>query len=106
MSAVKELSEAAEFVAVLANALSEAMADGQMTLGDAAHLMPVLYKLPTALDGLGDVVLADISNDDLALIVKKVKDTLDLPNDKIEFAVEESLEIALKLYSLVQKIRG
>lgn len=106
MSAVKELSEAAKFVCAIANAVAEAAADGQITLGDSAHLVPLLYKLPAAVDGLNGVVLSDLSLDDMAMISADVKDALDLPNDKAEAIVEMSLDIGIKIYELALKFKA
>ena len=106
MSSVSELSEAVEFVCALAGAVAEAAEDGKITLGDAAHLLPLIYKLPSAVEGLAEVSLADLSEDDLAALSAKVKESLDLPSDKAELAIEEAVEISLKLYSLVQKLRA
>ena len=106
MSAVKELSEAAKFVCAVANAIAEAAADGKISLADATHLVPLMYKLPAAVDGLNEVVLADIGLDELAVIVADVKEALDLPNDKAEAIVECSLEVCVKLYELALKFKA
>lgn len=106
MSSVKELLECVEFVCALANAVGESAEDGKISLGDAAHLVPLLYKLPSAIEGLSEVSFADLSLADLEELSAKVKDSLDLPADKVEFAIEEALDISLKLYALVQKLRA
>ena len=106
MSNIKELSEVVEFVCSLANVVGTAAEDGKITIGDATHLIPLLYKLPSAVDGIAEISFADLSLSDLELINKKIRDNLDLPSEKVELAVEEALEIALKLYTLVQKLRS
>jgi hypothetical protein len=106
MSSVKEISEAVEFVCALANAVGEAAEDGKITMGDAAHLIPLLYKLPSAVEGLSDVSFADLSLSDLEALNAKVKESLDLPADKVECAIEEAFDISLKLYNLVQNLRA
>ena len=106
MSAVKELSEAVEFVCALVAAVVEASDDGKITLGDTKHLISLMYKLPSAVDGLGEIVLDDLSAEDLDMISDKIKDSLDLKNDKLEVAIEGAIDIALQLYALVQKVRG
>lgn len=106
MSAAKELSEVVKFVCAVANAVAEAAADGSVTLGDAAHLVPLLYKLPAAVDGLDTISLSDLSLDDMAAINQEVKDTLDLPNDKVELAVEMGLDIAMQLLKLSAVLKG
>ena len=106
MSAVKELSEAAKFVCAVANAIAEAASDGKISLADATHLVPLMYKLPAAVDGLNEIVLADLGLDELTLIVADVKEALDLPNDKAEAIAECSCEVAVKLYELALKFKA
>ena len=106
MSAVKELSEAVEFVCALAVSVAEAAEDGRITLGDTRHLIGLMYKLPSAVDGLGDIVLADLSLEDMEVISEKVKSSLDLKNDKVEMAIEGAIDLTLQLYNLVQKLRA
>ena len=108
MAEVKELKEAIGFMCALANGIGEAAKDGEATLGDAAHLVPLLYKLPGAVDGMGkiDDEAADLSQDEIDELVKYVKDELDLPQDKVEMAVEEALVLVVQLYSLVRKLKA
>lgn len=99
MSGIKEISEVVKFVCAVANAIG---------VGDAAHLVPLLYKLPSAVDGIGEIPdeMKDLSQDEIDEIVKMVKDELDLPQDKIEMAIEESIAIAVQLYALVVKLKA
>jgi len=106
MSAAKELSEAVEFVCALVGAIAESAEDGKISIGDAAHLVPLLYKLPSALDGLSDVVFSDLSESELAAVAAKVKGALDLKDDKVEAIIEDVIDITLELYALVQKLRA
>lgn len=108
MSGTKELGEAVKFVCSLANAISAAAADGKPTLSDAQYLVPVLYQVPSALDGLDLAVdeAKDLSTEELAELSQVVKDTLDFDNDHLEEICEEAVDTVLKLYALVQKIRG
>lgn len=108
MAGTKELGEAVKFVCALASGIADAVADGKATLGDAAHLVPVLYQLPSALDGLDLAVeeAKDLSADELAELSQVIKDTLDFEDDELEETCEEAVDCVLKLYALVQKIRG
>ena len=108
MAGTKELGEVVKFVCSLASAAADAAKDGKVSLSDAAHLMPILYSLPSALDGLDHLVLEaqDLSEDELLELSELVKEHLDLPSDDIEEACEEAIDCALKLYSIVQKLRG
>lgn len=107
MSGIKELSEAVKFICAVANAIGEAAKDEEISLGDAAHLVPLLYKLPSAVDGISMIAeeAADLSQDELDELVKMVKDDLDLPQDKVEQGIEEAVAIAVQIYSLVKKLK-
>jgi hypothetical protein len=104
----KELGEMLKFVCALADGIGEAAKDGSVTLGDAAHLIPRLYKLPSAADGIAEIPaeVADLSQDEVAALVAMIKDELDLPQDKLEMAIEDALEIGIKIYALVQKLKA
>lgn len=104
----KELKEALKFVCALANTIGEVAKDGEISLGDATHLIPLLYKLPSAVDGMAEIPaeVKELSGEDLAELGQMVKDELDLPQDKVEMAVEDGIDIALKLYALAQKLKG
>lgn len=108
MAEVKELKEVLGFVCALANGIGEAAKDGKVSLGDATQLIPLLYKLPAAVDGMSEIPAEakDLSQDEVDELAKYIKEELDLPQDKVEMAVEEGLDIALKLYALVQKLKG
>jgi hypothetical protein len=107
MSDVKELSEVIEFVAELASALGKAAEDGKPTLSDAIYLAPLVYKLPSALDGAGKIPeeAANLDKEKMDALAEQFKEKLKLPQEKLEMAIEESLDIALRLYALVQKMK-
>jgi hypothetical protein len=108
MAGIKELSDVVKFVGTLVSSVAEAAADGKGTIGDVAHVVPVLYSLPSAIDGLDEAVVEakDLSADELSELAVVVKDALDLPDDKVESAVEELVDIALKLYGVVAKLKA
>jgi hypothetical protein len=108
MKDVKELSEVIEFVAELASALGKAAEDGKATLSDAIYLAPLVYKLPSALDGAGKIPeeAAKLDKEKMEALVQQFKDKLKLPQEKLEIAIEESLDIALRMYALVQKMKA
>lgn len=107
MEKAKELSEAIKFVCALANSIGEIAEDGKMTLADATHLVPLLFKLPAAIEGMDQIPseVSELSSADLAVLMQMVRDDLDLPQDKIEIAIEDAIDICLKLYGLAQKIK-
>lgn len=103
----KELGEVVKFVCAVANAIGEAVKDGEGTVGDAIHLMPLLYKLPAAIDGCAEIPaeLADLSQGEIDQLAAFVKDELDLPQKKVEAAIEDAIDISVKIYGLVKKFR-
>lgn len=105
---MKELTEAVEFVVSLANGLGKAAEDGEVGAGDFAYLLPLLYKLPSAVDGVGKIPaeLKEIDAEKMSVLTEMVKEKLDVPQDKIELAVEGGLDIAVRLYALVQKLKA
>lgn len=107
MAGTKELGEVVKFVCSLASAAAEAAKDGKVTLSDAVHLMPLLYALPSAIDGWDDLIIesTDLDEAELDELSALVKESLDLPNDDIEEACEEAIDCAIKMYSIVQKLR-
>ena len=108
MAGVKELSDVLKFVCATASAVAEAAKDGKVSLGDATALVPLLYKLPSAVDGWDKLPgeVADLDDAELQDLLLLVKQELDLPNDKLEEAAEEALGIALQLYALVKKLQA
>jgi hypothetical protein len=101
----KEITEAALFIASVANAIGDAMKDGKVTIGDAMHLIPLLSELPSALDVPDGLNLSQLSLDELEWIKASFNEKFDLPNDKIEALCEGSLDIVVKLYALVKKFQ-
>jgi hypothetical protein len=107
MAKLKETKELVSFVCALANSIGKISANGKPALRDIMHLVPLIHKLPTAMDGIADIPqeIKAMSEADVVALVQSIKDDLDLPQDKIEAAIEDSLDVAVKLYSLAQKLR-
>lgn len=108
MSNIKELSEVVSFVCALANGIAESAKDGALTIGDAQYLFPLLSRLPSAVSGFDKIPdeLKDLDDSEIEEIKKLVQDELDLPNDVLEASIENSIEVAIQLYSLVKKLHG
>lgn len=107
MAKLKETKELVSFVCALANSLGKIGENGKPALRDVMHLVPLMYKIPTAIDGVDDIPqeVKAMSEADLAELVQSIKDELDLPQDKIEAAIEDGLDVAVKLYALAKKLR-
>lgn len=108
MAKAKELKEVLSFICSLANSIGDVAEDGKMNLADATHLVPLLYKLPSAVDGMAEIPseVSELSQEDVEELVKMVKDELDIPQDKIEDAIEDGIDLCLRLYALAQKLRA
>lgn len=108
MSGTKELGEAVKFICALASAAVDAAADGKVTLADASRVVPLLYHLPSALDGLDEAIVEakDLSSEELDEILQIAKDALDFEDEDLEEVCEEAVDCVLKFYALVQRIRG
>lgn len=107
MAKLKETKELLGFVCALANSIGKIGENGKPALRDIMHLVPLIHKIPTAMDGIADIPqeVKAMSEADLAELVQSIKDDLDLPQDKVEAAIEDSLDVAVKLYALAQKLR-
>lgn len=106
MAGTKELGEAVKFVCALASAVVDSAADGKLNLADATRVMPLLYKLPVAIDGFDEAIeeAKDLSREELLEIVAIAKDSLDFEDDDLEEICEDAIDVVLKLYGLVQKL--
>lgn len=104
----KELNEAVEFIVELANAIGKASEDKKATVSDAVHLMPLLYKIPSALDGLEMVPdeAKKMDAEKMAAMSAMIKEKLDLPQEKLELAIEGSLDILVRVYALAQSLKA
>jgi hypothetical protein len=108
MAKAKELKDVLSFVCALANTIGEISEDGKVSKSEALALLPLLYKVPSALDGIGEIPeeVSDLSQEDIAELAQMVKDELDIPQDKIEDAIEDGIDLCLRLYALAQKLRA
>lgn len=104
MAKAKELKEALSFICSLANSIGKIAEDGK----NATHLIPLLYKIPSAVDGMSEIPaeVAELSQEDIEELAQMVKDELDIPQDKIEAAIEDGIDLCLRLYALAQKFRA
>ena len=50
--------------------------------------------------------MSELTAEDFVAIGASVKESLDLPSDKVELAIEASIDISLRVYALVQKLRA
>lgn len=107
MEGIKETKEALEFVAVLATAIGEAKADGEIGIGDAFTVLPALTLAPSAFGGASLIAkeAADYTSEEIKALSAFFKAKCDLPNDKYEEYFEYAIEAALNLGKLVAGLR-
>lgn len=104
----KELKEALSFICALANSIGDVAEDGKVTLKDVTYLVQLLYKIPSAVDGMADIPseVSEMDEEAIAALGQMVKNELDLPQDKIEQAIEDGIDICLRLYALALKMKA
>jgi|NOAtaT_5_FD_contig_31_1891763_length_422_multi_3_in_0_out_0_1 hypothetical protein len=108
MAKTKELKDVLSFLCALANTIAEVSEDGKLSKTEALSLLPLLYKVPSAIEGIGEIPdeIADFSQEDIEELAQFVKNELDIPQDKIEIAIEDGIDLCLRLYALAQKLRA
>ena len=108
MAKAKELKELLLFMCAFANSLGEASDDGKISRGEVLEMLPLLSKVPSAFGGMADIPaeVSELSQEDIEELTQMIKDELDLPQDKVEEAIEGGIDICLKLYALAQKLRA
>lgn len=108
MAKSKELKEILSFMCALANAIGEASEDGKISRGEALGMLPLLYNVPSAFGGMTEIPaeVADLSQEDIEELAQMIKDELNLPQDKVEEAIEDGIDLCLRLYALAQKLRA
>jgi hypothetical protein len=104
MAGIQESKDVIKFVCSLVSAIAEASRDGKPTLSDAVQLLPVLKKLPAAVENISLIPeeASDYDAEELRELSDLVKEELDLPNDRVEAAVEQVIDMVVKLYALVK----
>lgn len=108
MARAKELKEVLSFVCALANTIGEVSEDGKVSKTEALTLLPLLYKVPSAIDGIGEIPteVSDLSQEDIDELAQMIKNELELPQKKVEAAIEDGIDLCLRLYALAQKLRA
>jgi len=108
MAKAKELKDVLSFMCSLANAIGEASDDGKISRGEALGMLPLLYNIPSVIDGISEIPseVSELGQEDVEELAQMVKDELNLPQDKIEEAIEDGIDLCLRLYALAQKLRA
>lgn len=108
MYSVKESKELLTFIARLASAVSKALEDGKINVGDIGVVFEPLLSAKAAFEDIGKIPqeLLDLDEDEAAELVQTVQDELELSGDIVEELSEEGLAIAFRLVLFINKIRN
>ena len=109
MAEYKDLKEVLDFSLSTAMVVDESLQDGfQWT--DMFSLVPVLSKLPAAIDGIENVAseLEKMQADEegRAALINYVKETYNIDDDNAEALVEQGVRAGLELGILITLIRA
>jgi hypothetical protein len=102
---VKELKEMLGFVLGLGNAFGKSMADGKIGWTDLANFLSPLMKAPAAFQGVTQIPgeLADLDPTEKAEVLNYVRTEFDIPQDKVEEAVEDGLKLLGDIHTFIKK---
>ena len=108
MADYKDLKEALDFALSAAMVIDKNLQDGfQWT--DVFSLVPVLSKLPNAIDGIENVAdeLDALAEDEegRAALIQYVKDLYDIDDDSAEALVEQGVRAGVEIGVLVMLLR-
>lgn len=106
-----ELKDTKELLALgltLGNAIGSAMEDGQIDVTDLTQFIQVIPKVSPAVLGLENVddEIKAAKEKDWQGLVDYAKEEFDIPQDKIEHAVETALDVAMKIVHLVEMFKA
>lgn len=106
--AVKETKELCLLAAKLVNAADKSLADGKISLFDAAHFLSPLKAANAAIQGIKEVPseLKDLSEAEAQELKEAIAGELDLSNDDAEVIVEQVIGVGLQLAAAVQNLRA
>lgn len=103
---IKELSELAEFVCELGNAMGKALEDGKLSLGDALLFVKAALAAPKALIGISEVEAEffDLDASEKQILHDLVMAKLDLPQETAEGIVESVINVAIEMSDALKAI--
>ncbi|MFQ5641702.1 MAG: hypothetical protein ACE5IR_27320 [bacterium] len=102
---IEETKDLFRFGASFGNALGKTFADGKFQLSEIVNFIQPVTKIPAALTGISQVddELLDLDETEKAELLQLAKDEFDIPSEGAEEFVEDSLQLALMIFSYVQK---
>ncbi len=105
MPVPKELKDVVKFVISLGNAVGRAYEDGKFDIADIAEFIEPLKNLYQAYVGIDQIddELRSLTPDQFAELVEFIKTEFDIPQDKVEFFVEQALNVAKALFPIIRE---
>lgn len=103
----QELEELVDFVFDISDSIKSSIEDdGKVSVGDAPKFLKPLLKSGKAIGGINAVPreLADLDDEEMRVIVSKVKDRFDITDDKLEGYIENIFYCTLQLVMNVTNI--
>lgn len=102
---MKETKEVCALGITMLNGLGNAAKDNQFTLSDLGYFYPLIGQVPAAIDNI-NLVPDEIKTarpEDWSELVTWAEKEFDIPQDRVEIAVEAGLELGLSIYKTYQK---
>lgn len=108
MDKIKELKALVSFIVKIANDTGIALSDGKLTLSDVGLFVPVLFDLPSVVMGIGAVPseILHLDSAEMSELIAQVQAELSLPQAKADAAIKGGIDIALKIFALVQSLKA
>jgi hypothetical protein len=107
MAGIKETKELVGFGILTVKAVFNSLADGKIGFEDAWRMIEVLQKAQPALEGVAIIPeeLKDLDGPEVDELKKYILTEFDIPNDALEYVIEDALMIGLALARLYSKVK-
>lgn len=105
---LKDTKELVKFVIGLGEAVDKSLADGRISIGDLRHFMNPLMDAGDAFSDISNIPaeLKDMTQEESQELLEYIRKEFDIENDKIEKVIENSLQILVKLYEVIELVRS
>lgn len=107
MTGIKELKEMVSFGLTIPEAYYRAKEDGDIDISDIVHLYPIVQKAPDAIMDADEIPeeLLDLTEEEYNELCNFVGEEFDIPEDRIEEAVEIGIKIGFHIALGVSKFK-
>ena len=105
---MKELTEIVDFGISLGNALGKSFENGKLDVGDTVHLWGVATTVAPAIKD-SDEAWEEFKNrtpEQTADLIAHVKEKFDIPQDDIEEAIEDGIDVSFRVIKYARKFAG